>query len=329
MTPETLETAWASLALAGSPYQLEATEVDRAADVWVALDHSGGRHLLVRVPDGATLPTSQTQGLRAVVARHRIAGRADASYVDLSCASEAVLPRYAVVAADVVSDVANHPAEDRLPRIAATLSQWRWFWDVDPEGLSPADAVGLFGELWFLTRWVGASSESVAAWAASEGARHDFQWPDFSVEVKTTTNLGSPRHRINSLGQLEDAETGNLFLFSLRISRDRLAQNTLGSLVRAITTALVRDPQALATFQSRLGVRGYTPANRGLSARGYRIAGEALYLVTDGFPRLTHAMLGDLLPHGVGGISYELEMSACEPWLRTTTSDAWPLDGFS
>lgn len=322
MRPDVLGSAWRGLTPATSATELEAAPIAESDGVWVAVDHLGGRHLLLRVPEGSSLPASRSRGLEAVVAQHRVSGQPDASYCDVSCTTDELLARFEVVAADLASVAIERGAADRVAAIAASLSQWRWFWGVDPEDLGSTDAVGLLGELWFMTQWAGVSEESVAAWTASEGSRHDFQWPERSVEVKTTSKAGSAVHRISPISQLEDPEAGRLYLFSLRVSRDRLARNTLASLVDAVLRGLAGEPESLALFLERVSARGYTPASQ-RAVEGYRVVDESLYRVDGTFPRLTEASLGDRLPEGVGGLSYELDMTVCGPWLEATQPEGW------
>lgn len=304
--------------------QLEAREVEAGSGVWVARDHLNRQHLLVRVPDDVILDIASTHGLSASVASHRIPNHADANYIDLVCLDQAVAATFAAVAADIAEETVQAEADARRSQVITALNEWRWFWGVDPTRLSSTDAMGLFGELWFLIRWAGVSPESVEAWDASNGARHDFQWPVHSVEVKATSRAGAVVHTIQHLEQLDNAETGDLYLYSLRVARDALAANTLNSLVEVATTALSDAPGARAELLTKLGQRGYTPAGRDQSAVPYRVVEEGLYRVGDDFPRLTQASFSDGLPDGITGVSYQLDMTACTSWRVGRDPTTWP-----
>ena len=227
MTPEEFLEAWATLPTPVANYQLEAHELAPGSGVWVARDNADHQHLLVLVDGLSELGLEDTHGLSVSIRRHRVAGRDDAPYVDLSCLDSGALQTFATVAADIATAVVREPVDRRTSALAAAVREWRWFWGVDPSGLSATDAVGLFGELWFLNRWASPSAASVHAWEGSNGSRHDFQWPTISVEVKTTSRAGAIMHTIQHLDQLSDPETGQLFLYSLRITRDALAANTV------------------------------------------------------------------------------------------------------
>jgi hypothetical protein len=324
VTPEEFQAVWKSLPSPTQPGQLEAREAAPASGVWIARDASDHQHLLVQVPDGTRLDISGTHGLGVQVTRHRVPDRADATYIDLACLDPAVAATFAAVAADIANQAVRADPRSRLSDVVRALNEWRWFWGVDPAHLTAADAVGLFGELWFMIQWTGVSPVSVQAWHASEGSRHDFQWPEHSVEAKATSRSGPVVHTVQNLQQLEDPENGILYLFSLRVARDALAANTVSSLAEIAVNALGDQPDARADLLQKLGRRGYTPAERHQAVVPYRVIEQGLYSVVGGFPRLTRASFIRGMPAGIGNVSYQLEMAACHEWLTGTGPDSWP-----
>lgn len=324
MNPRELDETWRLLEPSGARQELVARELGPGSGVWAARDHDGHFHLLIEVPASALFADLTTHGIRASVAEHRVAGRPAAKYLDLACLDGGTLETFGAVASDITNAVVSVDPHDRLQEVSAALSRWKWFWSVDPKGLSAVEAVGLFGELWFLARWAGASPASIAAWTGSEDARHDFQWPEFSVEVKSTSRVGPAIHRVKDLEQLEDPESGSLYLFSLRLARDALAKNTLESLVSSIGAVLSRSPDLRDEFWRRLSRRGYTPADGRVREVAYRVLEEHLFRVADGFPRLTRGSFPGGLPPGIAEVSYQLQVSACSSWLEGTTPESWP-----
>ena len=325
MTPEDLLHAWTGLESPDSGH-LTAREV--ATGVWVAIDADHQRHLLLEVPEATQAPLTVTHGLQVAVARHRVLGRGPAAYVDLQCLDSAVLPTFAAVTADVIAHLGDAvPAASRAQVVSEALNRWQWFWDVDPDRLSDNEAVGLFGELWFLIQWVGVSPETAHGWQASESSRHDFQWPLLSVEVKATARRrqGATVHQVQHLDQLADPESGELLLFSVRLTMDTLAHNTLGTLVAYVLDRLPSPPDR-DLFLRKLSRRGYTPAPATRANVAYRVQEEELYRVDETFPRLTAASFSSELPAAVGDVSYTLDMSACRPWLIGSAPSQWRRD---
>jgi len=319
-----LDAAWRSLHTPDSAHVLEAVPFV-GNQVWAAVDYEGRRHLLLQVPEGTDAPPTKTRGLRVTVARHQVQDAEPTAYLDLACLSDDAIATFTAVAADIGAEAELAPPSHRLAVVAAALSRWQWFWGVEAGSLSEREALGLFGELWFLHRWAGDGPAAVDAWTASAGSRHDFQWPGHSVEVKATARrtAGAVLHRIEHLDQLSDPERGQLFLFSLRVVRDQLARNTLPSLVDRVSQDLRGDPRAGDEFARKLGQRGYSPAHRHRYEVPYRVLGEYLYSIGPGFPRLTAASFGGGPPAGITDVSYVLDMAACDPWLEAKSPEEW------
>jgi hypothetical protein len=321
--PAEYERRWLDLDPPSSPAEMSGTEIEAPSGVWIARDDIGRRHLLIKAPADVQIRSVGTQGLGVSVGKRIVAGGAEAHVIDLVCLDSAVAATFAAVAANVVTRIQGSGIDARGEEVTAVLNEWRWFWGVDPEALSAKDAVGLFGELWFLLRWSGISQDSVKAWGASAGARHDFQWVEQSVEVKVTSKAGPIIHTIENLQQLADPETGDLYLFSMRILRDSLASNSVDSLVAATLEVLQSDAVTRAEILEKLARRGYTPAGTKVSGVTYRVIEQSLYRVADDFPRLVPKSFPEGLPSGITDVSYQLDMSACSDWLTGVTSEAW------
>lgn len=330
---DSLEATWASLVKPPAPGDItgkRASGLSPYRAAYVSLDGAGRRHLLVLVPDG-TEPVTQrdTRALQVSTERFQVGGYPEALYIDLACLDHAQNPTFSAVAEDLFITLNSSSASGREVVLGA-LNRWRAFWSSRTAGLSREEALGLFGELWFLHRWMGPLNTAVVSrWMATPRARHDFQWPKASVEVKTaaTISAGGPVHRIANLDQLDDPETGRLYLFSLQVVDDTLAANTLPGLVGTLVHDLRDDGQALMLLNEKLAGYGYNPADAASYLRRLRIVAEKLFVVGDGFPRLTRASFGAGLPPGIDDVTYSLAVSACNRWL-VATSQADPVTSF-
>lgn len=324
MTLEEMETVWSSLETPPLPQGITGRRasgmpVERAT--YLAVDGRGRRHLLILVPDD-TEPLSQreTKGLEVTTARFIVGSNAEALYVDLVCVDQAQNPTFSAVSQDMLRALAR-PHGRLRDDIVSGLARWRAFWSTIAQGMSREYALGLFGELWFLRRWLSpVTAEIVGRWQATEGARHDFQWTEISVEVKATASrIPGPLHYVSGLDQLDNPERGQLLLFSLQMSEDALAANSLHSLVEGLVTESQHDFHALTSLNEKLASRGYSPADRGAPARKYRVLAERLYRVDEGFPRITRATFQPGgLPPGVVDIGYNIDLAACQQWLVAT-----------
>lgn len=322
MNLEELESTWAALQPPATP---DAISGRRAAGlpadrpVYIAVDSRHRRHLLIHVPeDTPAVRQRETRSLEVATARFQVGSNPESLYVDLMCTDSAQHGTFSAIAQDLIRSVRQTPGPLR-DSILSALARWRAFWTVKSTGMSREEALGLFGELWFLRRWLGmVNAATMRRWQATASARHDFQWSSCSVEVKTATtqSAGPPIHRIASLEQLADPEQGQLYLFSLQVCDDALAANTLHSLVASLTADLQADFQALSEFNDKLAARGYSPSDQQAPTRPLRIIAERLYHVRDGFPRLTRRMFESLsLPAGVVAVEYSLDLGRCDEWL--------------
>jgi hypothetical protein len=286
--------------------------------VYLAIDERGARHVLVPLQgNGGDAPRVTTRGLRVSTEDYAVAGRPVEPFLDLVCIDEAQVATFVAVTRDILDSIKNSDASPTTI-VALALERWRLFWRSDSRGLSSEQVLGLFGELWFLKRWLADwSAQTVAHWTAPSASRHDFQWPLASVEVKTSASGSgrAPVHHIASVDQLEAPETGDLYLFSLQVVEDSLSANTLGGIVGDMTAKLLSDKESLSQFNAKLAGWGYTPADESQFERRFRIISERLYRVDGGFPRLSRRALGDSLANGVTDITYSVDMAACAEWL--------------
>jgi hypothetical protein len=314
VTPEDLHALWAAVTVP-TAHGLNGRPLPGHHPVLVALDHDARRHLLIEVPSDAPVPRLHaTRGLDISVDQLRVGDSPAARYIDLACTDSTLIPAFTAVAVDLHAAVDVHP-HDIVRAVAATLTSWRWFWTVDDVGLTGESALGLFAELWFLERWLRLP-DGVAAWVGPTGHRHDFVTATASVEAKGTRirSDGAATHRIASLDQLDDPESGELWLFSLQVTPDPLAANTLPGLIQRIAVTLGPHPDALLALRERLAQAGWTPAHANRYPQAWRVVAEELYRVSAGFPRLTRMTFPGGIPAGVNSITYTIDLAACAPF---------------
>src|SRR5579859_2468002 len=284
MTGEELEKIWMELPnpAAGELSGIRAAGLPVTSAVYVVVDGTRTRQLMVAMPEEEEpLRSSATRGLDVTTDELRIGGSPVRRYIRLICMNPTHYATFAALCGGIIASVLRDPGQPRAA-VVRCLDRWRSFWAVDRSGLTREEALGLFGELWFLHRWMGPLSVSrLAAWQGPLGARHDFQSRVSSVEVKATASAsgGPPVHLISNLEQLESPEVGQFYLFSLHVTDDALAQNSLPLLVEQIERALCVDAEATALFSERLAKTGYDPADAGRYMRPLRVLSEELYRI--------------------------------------------------
>lgn len=150
-------------------------------------------------------------------------------------------------------------------------------------------------------------------WRGPFGARHDFEWKGYSVEVKETTSTRGAIHRINGIDQLVPPSDGELFLFSLRLREEGGASNNLPTLVDSCRQQLAEHDDTSCRFESALVQLGYSSAHEEeYGCVRLRVAGQGVYAVRDDFPRLTASQLSSGVPAGVERVDYEINLAGFE-----------------
>ncbi|MEM7629512.1 MAG: PD-(D/E)XK motif protein [Planctomycetota bacterium] len=316
MTRQEVEAIWGSIerpTARGDYAGRRVPDCPAERPIFAVIDSEGRRSLFVSAnDDDPTIPAIGTTGLSVATDVYRIGSRQASAYIALTCRRPEQFATFTAVCADALDGITQQPA-DPVGALRACLDRWKAFWRVKQDGLSREAALGLFAELWFLHFWLSCSrADALARWTGPVGARHDFQWPTASVEVKATASAQGVVHRISSLDQLEDPVTGILYLFSLHVADDALSGNTLPKLVQLVRSSFMGDAPSLEAFDSQLANLGYSPAHADRYDRRFRVVGERLYCVSEAFPRLTRTAMGEVLPPAVQDVSYTLDLAACE-----------------
>jgi hypothetical protein len=181
-----------------------------------------------------------------------------------------------------------------------------------PDLLSESAIRGICGELVFLNKLMQTmdARTAVTAWVGPNQAEQDFQTPEQAWEVKAV-RPGAPIVTISSESQLSTLQR-KISLVVVELA-DSFPENvdsfTLNSLVEGFRMRLLDDYDAVEVFEDRLLATGYVSREE-YSALVLVERSLAMYQVIEGFPRI----VADALPTGVNRVSYELALSACEPY---------------
>ena len=205
-------------------------------------------------------------------------------------------------------------------RIESRYAAWRKFWQADRKGLTQAEAMGLFGELSFLSRLLREGhdpDEVLSAWRGPEKAPKDFMLPDEWIEVKT---IGSDRAtvRISSIEQLSPAPAGQtvarkgrLVVYQIDSVKEKRGEN-LDSLVLKIKAFLKDFQHAILLFEDNLDLVGYKEGEGKAASAWFRIVGMLEYRASaSDFPSLRR----EAVPIEIADASYELQLAGLRNWL--------------
>lgn len=230
---------------------------------------------------------------------------------------------FEVLADDVCRQIPQSASESEAAQsLVARLSRWQTFLRrYTPDGLTPEQQVGLFGELWFLRMWLlddFGASDAVASWKGPEAAAQDFQMGAVSVEVKVTRGTGPEKLPISNVRQLDDTGLAHLLLQNLSFDVRQGTAQTLPWLVAGIEGLLEqKSPGAAEEFRTKLTLAGYLPIQAELySDTAYVLRRHCFYRVAEGFPRLVESDL----PGGIGDVSYSIVVDALRAFSLADTS---------
>lgn len=226
---------------------------------------------------------------------------------------------FATMACDIVGaldDVFEEGAvESALLRVfLARVRAWQQFMSRGAGPLSAEAELGLVGELHFLKRFLdfGVAPMSVLnGWVGPDDAPQDFLLGEGAIEVKATMSSSGFPVRIGSLEQLDDSVTSPLYLAAVRFSRTE-AGATLPELVAQVEQRLSGESGGVDLLRERLLLAGYFSSHMGHYSRRFEPQERRIFLVTQGFPRLTPGTV----PLGVTRTHYELNLDHAGEFLQ-------------
>jgi hypothetical protein len=286
-------------------------------DVYIGIDAAHRRHVLVLVPQDETTELTEraSRGIAVQTVEMTLdAGVGTAVYVEIACLEASGHAALDTVTSELVDALVSGASAGRVRTVQGVLAKWRRFWSGVPQNLlSREEQLGLFGEVWFLCKWLMPSvgpERAVMMWRGPAGARNDFEARGLGIEVKTTARVDGS-HQVNGLEQLMEPSGGVLLLFSLMVRDESSAVDSLPTIVACARSALSDQPEALIRLEALLLAAKYDDAHaseyKGLKLR---IRGQTLYRISERFPRLIPASFAGGVPAGVGNVTYELRLDS-------------------
>lgn len=193
---------------------------------------------------------------------------------------------------------------------------WRWHrllqGDRDTR-LSDEEQKGLIGELFVLEQHllpVLRATDAVRCWTGPLDAPHDFEISGIHVEAKAR-GTSVPRVTISSEFQLELSNADILFLHVTEVmtategTPNACTVTEIANRTRSMMAQ--HEMVAVELLEERLDAVGFDWTDD-YSDKLWIVAGESLYQVRKGFPRITPA----LYPAGVDNVRYAISLSDCE-----------------
>jgi hypothetical protein len=226
---------------------------------------------------------------------------------------------YSVLCEDLISNISLETDEIKLVKtLLNRFEKWKsLFAKIASEGLSSEEQRGLFGELYFLRKYLKSNSNYsfvLNTWLGPANEVRDFQMNDWALEVKTTHGNNHQKVQISSERQLDPTHLDKLFLYHLSLEKVQESGETLNQIIESINTLMEADTIALNRFKSKLYEAGYFDQHFALyDSVGYFIRRDTFYIVENEFPRIQE----NEIRSGVGDVKYSIIVSQCEAFKQT------------
>ena len=219
--------------------------------------------------------------------------------------------------ADIITGLLNeNDIRVILKNYSNRLIKWQSLFErLSQEGLTPEQQRGLFGELYFLRKYLQAYTNQLDilnTWIGTERQVRDFQSGTWAVEVKTTHGNNHQKVHISSERQLDITNLNDLFLYHISLEQMQNSGETLNDIVDSVIGILEVDTMALNKFKSKIYEVGYFDLQRSLyDGKGYFIREDIFYKVENDFPRIQE----NDIRAGVGDVKYSIIISQCSHFI--------------
>ncbi|MFA0962781.1 PD-(D/E)XK motif protein [Roseivirga sp. BDSF3-8] len=226
---------------------------------------------------------------------------------------------FSVLCADLFQEVRDINTNEKLVQVLIhRISKWSiLFQKINAGGLSAEKQRGLYGELYFLNKFLSYNSDSnqvLSSWKGMEGAVQDFDNSGWAVEVKTTITKKHQKINISNERQLDTSIVSEIYLYHLSLeARDNFGESLNDMVDR--TFAILDDGIFNENLlRMKLYQAGYFEKDKFLyDVKGYTVREQNIFSVKDEFPRIEEKDL----PNGVGDVKYSIMLPINDNWRIT------------
>jgi hypothetical protein len=267
----------------------------------MGVDEEGFLHLIIAAGDE---PDKIPQELEAVVVRIL---EMDGTYLDIFAKGHYEM-LFTPMANQIFTGVA---VQGRKPIdvVQETIEEFRGALRPVRSDLTPAEQIGLFGEIWVLRNVLIPSigGRACSLWSGPDSERHDFVGNGSHIEVKTTTR-SEDKHEISRMDQLR-APLGKRLLFaSIQLEKSLGGEMSLATMIDEVIEVLGTEGKAIDAFESRLAKVGWHDGLRQSNElKKFNLRDAQFFEVEGSFPRLPDDYYP---PRGITAIKYTIDISS-------------------
>tara|TARA_B100000787_G_scaffold167530_1_gene154472 strand:- start:448 stop:1425 length:978 start_codon:yes stop_codon:yes gene_type:complete len=216
--------------------------------------------------------------------------------------------KFSVIAKDVAHHCSSYDGVDLFVKVQERIMSWANFLKPTRTGLTQAEFVGFWGELYTVSRLfmkLHSPADVVRFWVGPEGKKQDITLNAMAFEVKTSIS-GDPRTiKISSVEQLERT-TDFLYLLHLVANpSDSESAVSLELLYQECLESLSHDLNAEILFLQKTSEL-YGKASDHQLSELFSILSISLFDVNEDFPFITR----NEIKQGVSAVQYEVLISS-------------------
>lgn len=194
--------------------------------------------------------------------------------------------------------------------LCARYFSWKKLFRPQAGALSDSEIIGLIGELLFLQdhmipQW--GVAKSLESWMGPEKTHKDFSLDSEWYEIKAVSS-GKDSVRISSLEQLDSDVTGHLAVYCL----EKMSPSFSGIKLNVLVTNLLSKmgtPDNREEFLSKLSLYNFD-FSPDYDNFVYSLIGFSMYVVGDGFPRLSRKDI----PVSINKVQYDIMLSEIDEY---------------
>ena len=237
------------------------------------------------------------------------------SVLTLALEDEVNADKFSAVGMHIAEKTKSLRGEMLVRRTLEELVSWSRLISPSRTGIPHQELIGLIGELHILHQYIlpaKGAKVGINSWIGIEGAKQDFVFDDYSLEVKAHRSGFSDKITISSAEQLFK-QTEKLFLIKLDISTSESSENlSLEGLRTSILDLLEDDPMYYDLFENSY-LEKTEKASEDQLVTNFHKTGLTIYEVNESFPKLTPENIAEGID--LDSVSYRIEKSYLDQFI--------------
>ncbi len=227
-----------------------------------------------------------------------------------------LLSAFCIFGEDLISCVLDEKSEyDAVKNLRARFNTWLALFKKTRTPLSPEKAKGLYGELYFLNKYMIEKygyENSIDCWSGPELLSKDFSIEKTWFEIKTVGS-GSATIKISSIQQLSSDVKGHLIIIKVEEMSDSYDGDgsSINKLCQLIISKIIEN-ELKDKFLNKLSEVGYDFCDD-IGNKNYQVHELSSYLVDNNFPALKE---NEIKSKAINNVSYELVIKLISEFLE-------------